>query len=91
MKKVFSPILIFAALFVWVLIRPTFAAEPVATWKVFSPFFVGTRENKTVGAWTDDISNMSGGRMKIDLYAAVPGETLPDLHPHVQNGEVSFR
>jgi|GEM_PF-3533729 len=53
------------------LAAPIFAAEPVVTWKVFSPFFVGTWENKTVEAWIDDISKMSGGRMKIDLYAAV--------------------
>jgi len=70
------------------LAAPTFAAEPVVTWKVFSPFFVGTWENKTVEAWTEDISKMSGGRMKIDLYAAVAGESLPDLHPHVQSGAI---
>jgi TRAP-type mannitol/chloroaromatic compound transport system substrate-binding protein len=67
---------------------PTFASEPVVTWKVFSPFFPGTVEIKTVQGWTEDISKMSGGRIKINLTSSAPGEVCPDLHPPVQSGDI---
>ena len=81
--------LVFLAVIAWVaLAGPTFAAEPVVTWKVYSPFFPGFWENKTAQIWADDIFKMSGGRMKINLTFAVAGETFPDLHPHVQSGAI---
>ena len=66
----------------------SFAAEPVVTWKVFSPFFPGTGEIKTVQIWAEDISKMSGGRIKINLTIPNRGEVFPDLHPAVQSGAI---
>ena len=87
-KKLFIYSFFSALVLTTFLTAPTFAAEPVVTWKVFSPFFPGTWENKTVEAWIDDISKMSGGRMKINITFAVAGETFPDLHPHIQSGAI---
>ena len=61
----------------------TFAADPVVTWKVYSPLFPGTGENRTMQIWVEDISKMSGGRIKIDLTTPGRGEVFPDLHPPV--------
>lgn len=89
MKRNLFIVLIVLALFAWVMLAgPTFAAEPVVTWKVYSPFFPGFWENKTAQIWAEDIFKMSGGRMKINLTFAVAGETFPDLHPHVQSGAI---
>ena len=70
------------------LINSAFAAEPIVTWKVFSPFFVGSWENKTAQTWTDDIFKISGGRMKIEFSAPVAGETFPDLFKATQDGMI---
>jgi len=89
MKKnsVIGPVIL--TLLVWVmLVGPTFAAEPIVTWKVFSPFFIGSWENKTAQIWTEDIFKISGGRMRIELSAPVAGETFPDLFKATQDGTI---
>lgn len=86
-KKLFIGLVVLVLAFM-VLAKSAFAAEPVVTWKVFSPFFPGTGEIKTVQIWAEDISKMSGGRIKINLTAAAPAELFPDLHLHVQSGAI---
>ena len=89
MKKLASMRLFPFALLLWIILpSAALTAEPVITWKVYSPLFPGTWENKTAQIWMEDIMRMSGGRIKIHLTAAVAGETFPDLHPHVQNGDI---
>jgi len=87
-KKIFTCLFILTLVLTTFLTAPTFAADPVVTWKVYSPLFPGTWENRTMQIWAEDISKMSGGRIKINLTAAVAGETFPDLHPHVQSGAI---
>lgn len=89
MKKRFVFKLLIITLFLWVLTAgPVFASEPVVVWKVFSPFFIGSWENKTAQAWAEDIFKISGGRMKIDFSAPVAGETFPDLFKATQEGTI---
>jgi len=72
MKKKLIFELIILALFTSVILAgPTFAAEPVVTWKVYIPFHEGLWHHKTAQIWADDVFKMSGGRMEIE---STPGE-----------------
>jgi len=64
----------------------TFAAEPLVTWKVYTPFLEGLWHHKTAQIWADDIFKMSGGRMKIELIAPIGAESPVDVFSTVQKG-----
>jgi TRAP-type mannitol/chloroaromatic compound transport system substrate-binding protein len=65
---------------------PTFAAEPVITWKVYIPFLEGLWHHKTAQILADDLFKMSGGRMKIDLIGPIGAEAPVDIFSTVQKG-----
>jgi hypothetical protein len=78
MKKNILVTLIMAA-FTWGIgSGPIPAADPIASWKVHAPFMPGTWERKSAQTWVDDISKMSGGRIKITLLGPMLGEPWPD-------------
>ena len=79
--------LVFLAVIAWVaLAGPTFAAEPVATWKVYTPFVEGIWHHKTAQIWAEDVSKLSGGRMKIILINPVSADIPSDTFGSVQMG-----
>ena len=65
---------------------PTFAAEPVVTWEVYTPFYEGLWHYKAAQIWADDVFKMSGGRMKISLISPTGGEAPADVFSSVQKG-----
>lgn len=68
--------------------RPTLAAEPEVVWKVQTFFQPGLPWYKSIEMWAEDVSRMSGGRMKIDLFGPAIGETrvFVDILGAVQRG-----
>jgi TRAP-type mannitol/chloroaromatic compound transport system substrate-binding protein len=87
MKKKLIFELIILALFTSVILAgPTFAAEPVVTWKVYIPFHEGLWHHKTAQIWADDVFKMSGGRMEIDLIGPIGAEYPVDIFSTVQKG-----
>ena len=48
---------------------PATAAEPVVKWKVQTPWPKALYQHKGAEIWAQDIEKISGGRMKIDLFA----------------------
>jgi TRAP-type mannitol/chloroaromatic compound transport system substrate-binding protein len=87
MKKKLIFELIILALFTSVILAgPTFAADPVVTWKVQIPFSPGFWQFKASQMWADDIFNMSGGRMKVELFHPVY-DLYPEVLSTVQSGQ----
>jgi len=79
--------LVFLAVIAWVaLAGPTFAADPAVTWKVYTPFVEGVWHYKTAQIWAEDVSKMSGGRMKIDLIGPIGADPPVDVFSTVQRG-----
>jgi TRAP-type mannitol/chloroaromatic compound transport system substrate-binding protein len=69
MKKIFGGSFL-AAVFLFTLVAgPLLAAEPVVKWKVQTPWPKALWQHKTAEIWAKDIERISGGRMKIDLFA----------------------
>lgn len=60
--------------------------ENPIVWKVQTPWPVSLWNHKTAVIWGKDIEEMSGGRMKIELYAA--GEIVPsfEIYESVRRG-----
>jgi TRAP-type mannitol/chloroaromatic compound transport system substrate-binding protein len=65
---------------------PTFSAEPVVTWEVYTPFYEGLWHYKAAQIWAVDVFKMSGGRMKISLISPTGGEVPADVFSSVQKG-----
>ena len=65
---------------------PTFAAEPVVTWKVHTFTSPGPLLQNTIESWAENIFTMSNGRMKIEIFTPGPGEMPPDIFTAVQSG-----
>ena len=84
MKKV---LLIGASIWVFtsLLISPQLilAAEPEVSWKLNTPFIADTLWFTGVQMWADDVSKMSGGRLKIELIGSAFGA---DILGAVQQG-----
>jgi TRAP-type mannitol/chloroaromatic compound transport system substrate-binding protein len=59
------------------------AAEPGFSWKLNTPFIADTLWFTGVQMWADDVSKMSGGRMKIELIGSAFGA---DILGAVQQG-----
>lgn len=64
----------------------TLAADPPITWKVQTPWPNGIWSHKAAQIWADDVSRMSGDRLKIDLLETVRGEMPGDVVDAVQKG-----
>jgi len=64
----------------------TLAAEPPISWKVQTPWAKELWFHKAAQIWADDVSKMSGDRMKIDLLETVRGEMAGDIVGAVQKG-----
>jgi TRAP-type mannitol/chloroaromatic compound transport system substrate-binding protein len=62
------------------------AGDPPITWKVQTPWPNGTVTQKAAQIWADDVSRMSGERLKIDLLETVRGEMPGDIIDAVQKG-----
>lgn len=70
MRKIWWVRLIILAFFflgIWSLSAQ--AAEPVVKWKVQTPWPKALWQHKTAEVWAQDVYKISGGRMKIDLFA----------------------
>lgn len=65
---------------------PTFAAEPVVAWEVYTPFYEGLWHYKAAQIWADDVFKMSGGRLRINLISPMGGEVPADVFSSVQKG-----
>ena len=67
-------------------VSPAMAADPVVKWKVQTPWPKALWQHKTAEIWAQDVEKISGGRMKIDLFAA--GEIVPafEVFNAVQRG-----
>ncbi len=85
-KLSFRPIIILAVFALLAEPMPTFAAEPIVTWKVYTPFVEGVWHHKTAQIWAKDVSNISGGRMKIDFICPVGADIPVDASSPVQRG-----
>jgi TRAP-type mannitol/chloroaromatic compound transport system substrate-binding protein len=69
MKKMFLGSFLAAVFLVTLVAGPLQAAEPVVKWKVQTPWPKALWQHKTAEIWAKDIERISGGRMKIDLFA----------------------
>jgi len=70
MKKIWwvrLVVLTFFVLGIWSLSAQ--AAEPIVKWKVQTPWPKALWQHKTAEIWAQDVFKISGGRMKIDLFA----------------------
>ena len=56
-------------LFCFGLLGSALAADPVVKWKVQTPWPKALWQHKAAEIWAEDIARISGGRMKIDLFA----------------------
>ncbi|MDH4265442.1 MAG: TRAP transporter substrate-binding protein DctP [Deltaproteobacteria bacterium] len=65
---------------------PALAADPVVKCKVQTPWPPALWQHKAAQVWAEDIFKISGGRMKIDLFAT--GEIVPafEIFNAVQRG-----
>jgi TRAP-type mannitol/chloroaromatic compound transport system substrate-binding protein len=65
---------------------PAAAAEPVVKWKVQTPWVKAQFQHTNAQIWADNVFKISGGRMKIDLFA--DGEIVPafEIFNAVQRG-----
>jgi len=88
MRKNFFIVLIMLAFSWGIPVGEIPAADPIVSWKVHAPFMPGTWERKSAQIWVEDITKMSGGRIKITLLGPMIGEPWPDLHPYVQTGDI---
>ncbi len=70
MKKKLAVALLALALVVipWMM-NGAIAADPVVKWKVQTPWPKALWQHKSAEIWAEDIGKISGGRMKIDLFA----------------------
>jgi TRAP-type mannitol/chloroaromatic compound transport system substrate-binding protein len=62
------------------------AADPPITWKVQTPFPESLGAHRSARIWADDVSRMSGDRLKIDLLETLRGEMPGDVVDAVQKG-----
>ncbi|MBM4340691.1 MAG: hypothetical protein FJ110_14255 [Deltaproteobacteria bacterium] len=85
-KKLFIYLFVSVLFLIPLLTTPTFAADPVVTWKVYTPFTEGVWLNQIAKNWAEDIFQMSGGRMKIELIWPFPGELPAEPYSPVQRG-----
>lgn len=69
MKKLLATT-VFVAFFItlWA-VGPALAADPVVKWKCQTPWPQALWQHKSAVIWADDIFKMSGGRMKVEVYA----------------------
>lgn len=69
MKRILATV-VFAAFFItlWA-VGPALAADPVVKWKCQTPWPQSLWQHKSALIWADDIFKMSGGRMKVEVYA----------------------
>lgn len=86
MKKALVGIFVFLAFFITLVAGPALATEPVVKWKVQTPWPKALWQHKTAEIWAEDIAKISGGRMKIDLFAT--DEIVPafEVFSAVQRG-----
>jgi TRAP-type mannitol/chloroaromatic compound transport system substrate-binding protein len=69
MKKMFLGSFLAVVFLTTLVAGPLAAAEPVVKWKVQTPWPKALWQHKTAEIWAKDIEKISGGRMKIDLFA----------------------
>jgi len=82
-KLAFNGLFLLALFAALILPRPTLSAEPEIAWKLQTPFIADTLWFKSAQMWAEDVSKMSGGRMKIDVAGSAFGA---DILGAVQQG-----
>jgi len=61
--------LVLAVVFCFAFLGSALAAEPVVKWKCQTPWPKALWQHKAAEVWADDIFKISGGRMKVDIFA----------------------